>query len=104
VQELIDAFGPTVAALVQEVTDDKTLPKAERKRLQIEHAAHLSPKASAIKLADLTANLRDLVERPPSWDARRLRAYFDWSKEVIEQLRVPPAGLRAIFDTTHSGV
>ena len=45
-----------------QVTDDKTLPKAERKRLQIEHAAHISDKA---KLADKISNLRDVATSPP---------------------------------------
>jgi guanosine-3',5'-bis(diphosphate) 3'-pyrophosphohydrolase len=33
-------FGQHVADIVLEVTDDKSLPKAERKRLQVEHAPH----------------------------------------------------------------
>jgi guanosine-3',5'-bis(diphosphate) 3'-pyrophosphohydrolase len=49
VEELIEAFGVAVASLVQEVTDDKRLPKAERKLRQVEHAAHLSSKARALK-------------------------------------------------------
>jgi guanosine-3',5'-bis(diphosphate) 3'-pyrophosphohydrolase len=40
--EIEEHFGPVVWSLVQEVTDDKSLPKPERKRLQIEHAPHLS--------------------------------------------------------------
>ena len=36
--ELADRFGDDVASLVAEVTDDKSLPKAERKRLQVENA------------------------------------------------------------------
>ncbi len=39
--ELTERFGQDVAALVLEVTDDKSLPKEERKRLQIEHAPKL---------------------------------------------------------------
>src|SRR5262245_63737378 len=35
-EELEAAFGPEVRALVEEVTDDKSLPKLERKQLQIE--------------------------------------------------------------------
>src|SRR5688572_2187916 len=50
-QELVEHFGPDVAAIVEEVTDDKELPKAERKRLQIEHAAQLSERARLVKLA-----------------------------------------------------
>jgi guanosine-3',5'-bis(diphosphate) 3'-pyrophosphohydrolase len=55
VEELVEAFGGPVASLVQEVTDDKRLPKAERQLLQVEHAAHLSPKARYVKLADKIA-------------------------------------------------
>jgi len=44
-QELTAAFGAQVASIVDEVTDDKALPKPERKRLQIEHAATLSSQA-----------------------------------------------------------
>lgn len=65
VEELVEAFGNPVDSLVQEVTDDKRLPKAERKLRQVEHAAHLSPKARALKLADKIANLRDVADSPP---------------------------------------
>ena len=65
VEELVEAFGGPVASLVQEVTDDKRLPKAERKLRQVEHAAHLSPKARPVKLADKIANLRDVADSPP---------------------------------------
>src|SRR5579872_4517741 len=37
-QELELEFGLEITNIVREVTDDKTLPKAERKRLQILHA------------------------------------------------------------------
>ena len=57
--------------MVAEVTDDKNLPKAERKRLQIEHAAGISPGAKLVKLADKICNLRDVADRPPAqWDLR----------------------------------
>ena len=64
VEELVETFGGHVASLVQEVTDDKRLPKAERKLLQVAHAAHLSAKARSVKLADKIANLRDVADRP----------------------------------------
>ena len=41
-EELEAAFGPKIAAIVLEVTDDKALDKPVRKQLQIEHAATLS--------------------------------------------------------------
>ena len=70
--ELELAFGPEVAALVAEVTDDKRLPKAERKRLQVESAPHKSARARMIKLADKTSNLRSIAASPPvGWDWQR---------------------------------
>lgn len=63
--ELEAKFGPTVARIVQEVTDDKNLPKQERKRLQVEHAPHCSHQAKLVKLADKLYNLRDLNRCTP---------------------------------------
>jgi guanosine-3',5'-bis(diphosphate) 3'-pyrophosphohydrolase len=65
VEELQAQFGPEVASIVVEVTDDKSLPKQDRKRLQIEHAATLSDQAKLVKLADKICNLRDIGQSPP---------------------------------------
>jgi guanosine-3',5'-bis(diphosphate) 3'-pyrophosphohydrolase len=46
--ELAAEFGPEVAALVAEVTDDKTLGKQERKRRQIATAPKKSARAKMI--------------------------------------------------------
>ncbi|XP_050009923.1 guanosine-3',5'-bis(diphosphate) 3'-pyrophosphohydrolase MESH1 isoform X2 [Alexandromys fortis] len=58
-------FGAQVRRLVEEVTDDKTLPKLERKRQQVEQAPHSSPGAKLVKLADKLYNLRDLNRCTP---------------------------------------
>uniref|UniRef100_A0A8C7WWK7 HD domain containing 3 n=1 Tax=Oryzias sinensis TaxID=183150 RepID=A0A8C7WWK7_9TELE len=63
--ELEAKFGPVVARIVQEVTDDKSLPKRERKRAQVEHAAQCSRQAKLVKLADKLYNLRDLNRCTP---------------------------------------
>jgi GTP diphosphokinase / guanosine-3',5'-bis(diphosphate) 3'-diphosphatase len=87
-EELVDAFGTRIARIVAEVTDDKHLPKAERKRLQVEHAPHISQEAKLVKLADKICNLRDVAERPPAgWDLARRREYYEWAKRVIDGLR-----------------
>lgn len=65
IDELESVFGPIVARIVQEVTDDKSLPKLERKRLQVEHAPHRSQQAKLVKLADKLYNLRDLNRCTP---------------------------------------
>ena len=82
-----------------EVTDDKTLPKAERKRLQIEHAAHASPQAKLVKLADKICNLRDVAgNQPVGWSHERKQEYFDWAKAVVDGLRGVHPELERIFD------
>jgi guanosine-3',5'-bis(diphosphate) 3'-pyrophosphohydrolase len=82
--ELAAAFGPAIRDLVQEVTDDKRLPKAERKALQTAGAPRLSDRAKLIRLADKIANVRDVTHHPPSnWDLARRRAYLDWTEAVV---------------------
>jgi len=74
--------------LVQEVTDDKSLPKLERKRVQIEVAATTSPRAKLVKLADKLYNLRDLMRCTPlGWSEERVQDYFEWAAKVIRGLR-----------------
>jgi GTP diphosphokinase / guanosine-3',5'-bis(diphosphate) 3'-diphosphatase len=96
-EEIAGAFGSDVAAIVAEVTDDKSLPKAERKRLQIEHAGRLSDRAKLVKIADKVCNLHDLNHSPPDWPLERKREYFDWAKAIVDQLRGTHARLEAIF-------
>ena len=101
-QELAEAFGPRIAGIVAEVTDDKALPKAERKRLQVEHAASISREAKLVKLADKICNLRDVAQRPPAgWDLARRREYFDWAKSVVDRLRGVHPVLEAAFDAAY---
>ncbi len=70
--ELQREFGDSITAVVREVTDDKTLHKSDRKRLQIEHARSLSNRARLVKLADKICNLRDIVASPPAnWPRQR---------------------------------
>jgi GTP diphosphokinase / guanosine-3',5'-bis(diphosphate) 3'-diphosphatase len=101
-EELREQFGARIAGLVDEVTDDQALPKADRKRLQIERAPGLSRGAKLVKLADKICNLRDVAERPPAkWDLERRREYFEWAKRVIDGLRGTHAGLEAAFDQAY---
>src|ERR1700722_3263080 len=71
-EELEAELGPVIAELVREDTDNKKLPKEERKRLQEEHAPALSPRARVVKIADKTSNLRDVIQDPPAgWKLER---------------------------------
>jgi guanosine-3',5'-bis(diphosphate) 3'-pyrophosphohydrolase len=101
-EELEREFGPNVASIVSEVTDDKSLPKAERKRLQISKAASKSREAKLVKLADKISNLRDIAAAPPhDWPVERREAYFHWAKEVVDGLRGVNPVLEAIFDQAY---
>jgi len=100
--ELRERFGDEVAAVVLEVTDDKDLDKVMRKRLQVEHAANLSSRAKLVKLADKTANLRDILHSPPSgWLLTRRQEYAKWAKDVVDGLRGDHPVVEQIFDAAH---
>jgi (p)ppGpp synthase/HD superfamily hydrolase len=96
-------WGNDVANLVREVTDDKELPKAERKRLQVARAAKKSPRAKLLKLADKTSNLRAVaVSSPPDWSVSRRLEYVSWAEEVAKGLRGTDAWLEEQFDAAAS--
>jgi guanosine-3',5'-bis(diphosphate) 3'-pyrophosphohydrolase len=100
-EELAEQFGEKIAALVSEVTDDKSLPKAARKRLQIETAAQKSPRARALKIADKISNIRSLIVSPPDhWERERLIDYVDWSEKVVAGCRGVNSRLDQLFDQT----
>ena len=98
-EEITEKFGATVCGYVLEVTDDKSLPKAKRKQLQIEHAPHLSTGAKQVKLADKISNIRDVTENPPDdWDDQRRREYVEWGEKVVSGLRGANEHLEKYFD------
>jgi (p)ppGpp synthase/HD superfamily hydrolase len=99
--ELDAIFGPEVREVVAEITDDKQLPKAERKRLQIVHAPQLSTRAKLVKLADKIANVRSIIDTPPAeWSLERKREYLDWSERVVAGCRGSNAALERAFAET----
>ena len=84
-EELEAKFGKKVCEYVLDVTDDKTLPKDERKSRQIEHAKKISKGAALIKLGDKISNVTDVINNPPEdWDINRRKEYLDWAEKVIE--------------------
>ena len=97
--EITEVFGVAVGRMVMEVTDDKSLPKARRKELQIEHAPHLSTGAKLIKLGDKISNIRDVTENPPDgWSMERRIEYVNWGESVIKGLRGTNEELEKHFD------
>jgi guanosine-3',5'-bis(diphosphate) 3'-pyrophosphohydrolase len=92
-------FGQEILLLTLEVTDDKTLEKKERKRLQVVNASHKSLRARKLKIADKIMNLRDITNNPPTdWPMERITAYFDWAEDVVAGLRGVNKKLEDLFD------
>jgi (p)ppGpp synthase/HD superfamily hydrolase len=98
-EELEEKFGSKAAGIVREVTDDKSLRKGERKRLQIERAPHLSRPAKQIKIGDKIANIMDVTYSPPKgWSKERRREYLTWSRRVVAGCRGANKELEAHYD------
>jgi guanosine-3',5'-bis(diphosphate) 3'-pyrophosphohydrolase len=101
--ELRKAFGPRIAQIVAEVSDDKRLSTAQRKRYQVVHAADVSLEAQQIKLADKLCNLRDVIASDPeAWPLFRKYQYFEWAKEIVDQVRGSNARLALLFDAAYA--
>ena len=97
--EVARLFGKEVADVVVEVSDDKSLPKEERKRLQVEHAPRLSVRAKLVKLGDKVCNVVDVASNPPAgWSVERRTEYLDWTEAVVEGCRGVNPGLEAHYD------
>lgn len=97
--EIGTLFGEQILSLVLEVTDDKSLPKVERKRLQIEMAPHKSSGAKQIKVADKICNIQDITNSPPyNWTLERRAQYLDWTEKVVAGLRGANPGLDRRYD------
>jgi guanosine-3',5'-bis(diphosphate) 3'-pyrophosphohydrolase len=104
ISDIRNHFGGFVGNIVEEVTDNKSLSKDERKRLQIEHAHDMSYPARVVKLADKLHNLTDLIMNPPPhWSEFRIQGYFVWAHKVIEGLRGTNVHLEKALDSVFSG-
>ena len=100
--QLEESFGANVAKYVAEVSDDKSLAKGERKRMQVEHAGTASDGAKLIKIADKVCNFRDLQVNP-LWGKQRTQGYFVWGKAVVDKARGVNVKLDAIVDDVLKG-
>src|ERR1700742_4660317 len=98
-EELAQKFSERVAALVVECTDDMSLPKAERRRLQVANASHKSPSARLIKIADKISNIGARILPDPSAEERDdLFDYTNWAEQVVAGCRGGNAWLDKTFD------
>lgn len=97
--EIKHMFGGHVARLVAELTDDKSLTKEERKRIQLQEVHTLSPDGKLLRLCDKICNVYDILYAPPGdWDIRRRMDYLKWSKAVVDRIRGVHPLLEKRFD------
>ncbi len=98
-REVEREFGARIAALVSELTDNKSLPNQRRKQLQIDCAPMKSKGAALIKVADKICNLRDLRDSPPKhWTVGHRQRYRQWASDVVTALPLGRHRLRRVFD------
>lgn len=102
-EELVQEFGKEVADLVKEVSDDMSRPKMERRKSQEGKSG--SDRAARLKIADKTANLRDLVTAPPIGMSKEKKIeYANHARKVIESMREHPEALKRLFDLAYQRV
>lgn len=93
-EEVATRFGSRVGQLVAAVSDDKMLPKAERKAKILEHLASAEDAVKLIKLADLCSNIRSI---PADWSPDRLAEYFAWARQAAALCAGVSPPLDAVF-------
>lgn len=92
--ELERDFGAEITRIVADVTDDKDLPKHERKRQQEIRVSVAVPDVRLLKLADHAGNVASL---PDLWTVERRLEYLDWSGRVTEHCLGIRKGLDAEY-------
>lgn len=102
-EELVSVFGKEIADVVMELSDDKSLPKLTRKKLQAEHAKSISHSAKLVKICDKISNVKSTVLEPPmnssiSWSKEMCVGYGIWSRAVVDNMRGTNLALELEFD------
>jgi len=99
---ILKKFGENVLLVVLEVSDNKSLPIDERKRLQVIHTPNLSEQARKLKIADKACNVIDIKNDPPeNWTLERKLNYLKWAKEVVDGARGLNQKLDEYFDLVY---
>ncbi len=100
-EQLETLFGSRVRVIVMEVTDDESLPKPQRKQLQVINAPRLSHEARLIRIADKIYNCSEMrPDSPVNWNRERKLDYLNWASTVVNRIRGTHVELEALFDKT----
>jgi len=102
---ILQEFGEDVLFTVLEVSDNKSLPVDERKRLQIIHTPNLSDRAKKLKIADKISNIMDIkIDPPDTWPFQRKMAYLQWAQKVVAGARGLNPQLDRMFNEAYDEV
>ena len=97
--EIEARFGARVRAIVEEVSDDRALPRDRRCAPQVAKAPGLSLGAQLIKLGDKICNVNDVAYAPPAgWSRERRVEYVEWTAQVVVGCRGASAALAERYD------
>ena len=103
--ELVATFGERVARIVQENSDDMTLPKPERRGARLAGISKKSREARLVKFADIISNLRAIAVSPlAGWSNDRRLGYLDSCRNLVDAGRGSDAEIERIFDDTAKAV
>jgi guanosine-3',5'-bis(diphosphate) 3'-pyrophosphohydrolase len=78
-EEVETRFGTRVRAMVEALSDDKSLPRQHRRQITLDELPEMDELVKVIKLADLSSNIKLL---PPNWSDERKREYLEWSERA----------------------
>ncbi|MFH4979937.1 hypothetical protein AB6A40_006646 [Gnathostoma spinigerum] len=102
-EEIEEMFGKEVHDIVKECSDDKSLPREVRKKLQVENAPRRSLKARLVIMADKLYNCRDAERSTPvGWDRSRKLEYMRWAKRVVERFEPTNKALESALNEVFS--
>lgn len=108
--ELANKFGLTVSEIVALCSDDKSLSKITRKKIQLEHTIEMAKnptyvngidvhaQAILVKLADKYSNCRGLLTNPPTaWSHAEIIGYATWTYAIVSQVRTTNRYFNGVF-------
>lgn len=93
--QLVQLFGQVVADTVMELTNEIN-PSDGKAASQIRHARKMSERAAYIKIADKTANMRDIVNSTPPWTSAKKRQYYEDARAVVNAMPYKHSKLNAL--------
>lgn len=86
IEDIEYAFGEKVAYFVSSVTEDKSIPRLERKELTRKKFADSPVIVRCLKLADMLSNTSNLPFEPESiTDKKKMKKHKKWFKVYVQQ-------------------